>query len=428
MIESFEIKNQNGEEILYVYVSYQYEFGKELFASFKEKGVKKQIQDWVEKNNITFHGKKVMVFTSGILLASFLLQSGNMKPIPNSISYMSPSIVSEITQVDMPIQDTALETQEKLVTEEITPIKEIEDKEVIQANTKEDIKKPTSIPNEESQPIIENEQIEESIEASILNPITIYRNGVPFTLSLEDYVVGVVAAEMPASFPIEALKAQAVLARTYALKLTQEGKKLTDSTDTQVYYDASQLQSMWGSSYETYYNKIKKAVANTNGQTLTYQGNYIDAVYHSTSNGKTEAARNVWGYEIPYLQSVDSHWDNQTTFYHGEVYKERDQLLSIFGITNLEDGDVEVMSRNESGRVKEVRVQSQIYQGVDLRALLGLKSSDFDIVMENGNLVITTRGWGHGVGMSQYGALGMANEGYSYQQILTHYYPGTNLN
>ena len=369
-----------------------------------------------------------MVFTSGILLASFLLQSGNMKPIPNSISYMSPSIVSEITQVDMPIQDTALETQEKLVTEEITPIKEIEDKEVIQANTKEDIKKPTSIPNEESQPIIENEQIEESIEASILNPITIYRNGVPFTLSLEDYVVGVVAAEMPASFPIEALKAQAVLARTYALKLTQEGKKLTDSTDTQVYYDASQLQSMWGSSYETYYNKIKKAVANTNGQTLTYQGNYIDAVYHSTSNGKTEAARNVWGYEIPYLQSVDSHWDNQTTFYHGEVYKERDQLLSIFGITNLEDGDVEVMSRNESGRVKEVRVQSQIYQGVDLRALLGLKSSDFDIVMENGNLVITTRGWGHGVGMSQYGALGMANEGYSYQQILTHYYPGTNLN
>ena len=428
MIESFEIKNQNGEEILYVYVSYQYEFGKELFASFKEKGVKKQIQDWVEKNNITFHGKKVMVFTSGILLASFLLQSGNMKPIPNSISYMSPSIVSEITQVDMPIQDTALETQEKLVTEEITPIKEIEDKEVIQANTKEDIKKPTSIPNEESQPIIENEQIEESIEASILNPITIYRNGVPFTLSLEDYVVGVVAAEMPASFPIEALKAQAVLARTYALKLTQEGKKLTDSTDTQVYYDASQLQSMWGSSYETYYNKIKKAVANTNGQTLTYQGNYIDAVYHSTSNGKTEAARNVWGYEIPYLQSVDSHWDNQTTFYHGEVYKERDQLLSIFGITNLEDGDVEVMSRNESGRVKEVRVQSQIYQGVDLRALLGLKSSDFDIVMENGNLVITTRGWGHGVGMSQYGALGMANEGYSCQQILTHYYPGTNLN
>ncbi len=428
MLESFEIKMENGEEVLYCYMSYDYEFSKEFFSNLKEIGFVKQIQNWVKQNRISFHGKKVVVLASGIVIASLLLNEAPLVETKDLFSFSSPAITETIS--DASIFDSI---QENVHGENIeqTETSNIGENDVVQniveqTNPVTNDTVSTSIPEvtPEPQPPIEEQPVQ---IPSISNPITIYRNGTPVVLEFEDYIAGVVAAEMPASFHTSALQAQAVLARTYALKRMEEGKKLTDSTDTQVYYDENRLRAEWGSSYEFYWNKVKEACQSTTGQTLRYQGRYIDAVYHSTSNGKTEAARNVWGYEIPYLQSVDSHWDYNTTFYMNTVSKDMNQLLNLFGITNLQDGDIEILSRNESGRVSEVRIQNQTYQGVDLRSILGLRSSDFDISLENGNLVITTRGWGHGVGLSQYGANGMAKEGYSYQQILAHYYPGTSI-
>lgn len=427
MIDHVEFKIENGEEVLYCYLSYDYEFGEEFLTNIKEKGIYKQLQNWLSKNKIAFHGKKVVLLASGIVIASLLY---NTPPKEfNHFPYLfSQEIVAKVSNAP----SMELEEQESLIQnnldekEQIVPIQEtLEKEDHIQTEETPIFKQEVSTP-------IQQEPVDTLVETpidqvTIKNPITIYRSGNPVVLEFEDYIAGVVAAEMPASFHPSALRAQAVLARTYALKRVQEGKQLTDSTATQVYYDEMQLRKEWGSSYDMYWQKIKEACQYTQNQTLQYQGNYIDAVYHSTSNGKTEAARNVWGYEIPYLQSVDSHWDFNTTFYNHTITKDINQLLNLFGITNLKEGDIEIMSRNESGRVSEIRIQNQTYQGVDLRSILGLRSSDFDISIENGNLVITTKGWGHGVGMSQYGANGMARESYTYNQILNHYYPGTYL-
>jgi len=241
-----------------------------------------------------------------------------------------------------------------------------------------------------------------------------------------EYLIGVVGAEMPAAFQIEALKAQSVVARTYALKRIEEGKTLTDSVTTQSYKDNNELKSMWGSSYDTYYQKIKQAVEETKNMTIKYQGQYIDAVYHSTSNGKTEDSKEVWGNEVPYLKSVDSTWDINSTPYLKTIEKDINAIWTILGI-DLEYDKVQVLTRNESNRVTSVQIGNKSYSGVEFRNLLGLRSADFDIIKDNQNLIITTRGYGHGVGMSQYGANEMAKKGYNYQQIINHYYTNVTI-
>ncbi len=258
--------------------------------------------------------------------------------------------------------------------------------------------------------------------------VTIYRsNGSILKIELENYLVGVVAAEMPASFDIEALKAQAVVARTYALKKIEEGVKLTDTTETQCYIDNVKMKSMWKDDYNFYYNKVKEAVSKTAGITIKYQNKYIDALYFSTSNGYTEDASNVWGNDIPYLKSVDSLWDKDVAGYQKQVTISFKDVLKKTGVKLTNESVVKVLKRNESNRVSEVLLGDKVFTGNKLRSLLGLRSSDFDIVVKKDNIVITTKGYGHGVGMSQYGAHMMALKGYNYKNIINHYYTGVSI-
>ncbi|MDD6879181.1 MAG: stage II sporulation protein D, partial [bacterium] len=219
---------------------------------------------------------------------------------------------------------------------------------------------------------------------------------------------------------------QAVLARTYALKAIKENKKLTDTTSTQVYIDNNEMKSKWGSDYNKYYSKIKQAVESTKSVYVTYNNELIDAVYHAISNGMTEDAINVWGHSIPYLKSVDSSYDKAVSGYSRSIIKTDSEILKIFGIDSLDN--IEILSRNSSGRVSSVRVGDSTYTGVDIRTLLGLRSSDFDMEIVGENIKITTRGYGHGVGMSQYGANSMAKNGSTYEQIIKHYYSGVKIN
>ena len=233
------------------------------------------------------------------------------------------------------------------------------------------------------------------------------------------------SGEMPASFPMEALKAQAVVARTYTMKSLQIGRKLTDSTSTQVYKDNNQLRSLWGNDYDRYYQRIYDAVTSTDNICVYYNGDYIDAVYHSTSNGYTEDAVNVWGNSIPYLQTVVSTWDQNVSSYLKIITKEESDIISILGLDNLDE--IQILERNNSGRVEKVQIGNKIFSGVELRNMLGLRSTDFEIIKNNNIITITTKGYGHGVGMSQYGAKGMAEQGYSYREILNHYYTNVNI-
>ncbi len=430
MIERYEIKINNNEQILLIYLNYSYEFGNldnNIFYNLKD-----NIKRYIAKLKIKFNGTKVLLVVGGISLATIYLSPTDIKEIEKmNINYTSSSIVEKILETN-----DNVEIKEKI--EELEIIEPKEEIIITQNNNIEVNNQNNNVinnvveTNNNSTPVTENNTTNNNIAKTppieVKEMVKIYRsNGTVAELPFEEYIVGVVAAEMPASFPIEALKAQAVVARTYARLRLSKGLTLTDSVSTQVYKDNIQLQSMWGSNYEYYYSKVKEAVDTTKDIEIYYNGNYIDAVYHSTSNGYTEDASYVWGNDIPYLKSVSSPWDISATTYLRTEEKSNEVLFSILGLQNLEPSNVEIINRNNSGRITEVRIGEDIYDGVTLRNILGLRSADFDLEVVDGNLIITTRGYGHGVGMSQYGAAGMAREGYSYIQILKHYYTGVSI-
>lgn len=249
---------------------------------------------------------------------------------------------------------------------------------------------------------------------------------------LEDYVVGVVAGEMPASFEIEALKAQSVASRSYVLKKINDNSNndydVVDTTSNQVYLDDDQLQEKWGSNYSKYINKIREAVKNTAYLYLDYNGEVVNAMFFSTSNGYTEDCSLVFSSDVPYLKSVDSSWDSEvsSTFKYSVDFS----LQEFYDKLGIEYSDNLVISevvRSSSNRVVSLKINGISFKGRDVYSKLGIRSLDFDISKVGSNVIINTKGYGHGVGMSQYGALGMAKAGYDYKEILAHYYIGTNL-
>ena len=252
-------------------------------------------------------------------------------------------------------------------------------------------------------------------------------NGIISNIDLEEYVIGVVAAEMPAAFHTEALKAQAVVARTYAMKKASKGITLVNSTSHQVYNSIEQMKAKWGSSYSNYYNKIRNAVSATKGKVLKYNGEYIEALYFSISNGKTELPTYVWSTNYPYLQVVSSSWDSNISAGTYTTTISYAKLSSKLGVNVNKSSDIKILSRTAGDRVNEIDINGKIFTGVKIRSLLGLRSADFTITKTDSGVSITTKGFGHGVGMSQYGANGAAKAGYTYKQILNHYYYGASL-
>ena len=242
-------------------------------------------------------------------------------------------------------------------------------------------------------------------------------------LDLEEYVVGVVAGEMPASFEIEALKAQAIAARSYALskiETSTESYDLVTDITNQVYITTEDMQEKWGEDYDFYYDKIKNAVSATKNLVMEYEGDVISAYYFAMSNGSTEDVSLVFGEARDYLKSVDSSWDESiknfsvtTTF----TKKEFCSKLSI-DCSNITIGAID---RSSTNRVNTIVINDKEFKGTTLRTLLGLRSTDFTIDIAD-DIKITTKGYGHGVGMSQYGANEMAKNGASYEEILNHYY------
>jgi len=259
---------------------------------------------------------------------------------------------------------------------------------------------------------------------------------------LERYVRGVVAAEMPVEFALEALKAQAIASRTYIVQRmiqgdfsdVPEGAMVTDTPQHQAYLTEAALKARWGLAYEKNMEKLTKAVAQTRGQVLTYGGKPIYAAFFSTSNGYTENAEEYWqGGGLPYLKSVPSPWDAHSPKFRAQVEVPVDEFLAKLSldpsVTATADGKpwIEVVAKTAGHRVKEVRVGDERLSGRQVREALGLNSTDFTVEVKGDVLVFTTTGYGHGVGMSQYGADGLAKEGKTAVEILQHYYRGVEL-
>lgn len=256
------------------------------------------------------------------------------------------------------------------------------------------------------------------------------------TLGLEEYLIGVVAAEMPAEFAEEALKAQAVAARTYAAKRISENINsdfdVDTTTSTQVWLSSKELREKWDwLSYWRYYGKISRAVESTRNEVLVANGQYVDAFFHSSTGRKpTERSEDVWSSPRPYLQNIESGEDNPHRFVKTFTYTPT-ELYGKLGITDspraFTENDFQILSETATGRIKSIRVLGKNYSGSQLRTLLGLPSTDMEISISPQEVKITTYGYGHGVGMSQYGANDLAHKGYNYEEILQYYYPGTSL-
>ena len=249
-------------------------------------------------------------------------------------------------------------------------------------------------------------------------------------INLEDYIIGVVAAEMPASFELEALKAQAVAARTFAMYKKETRNldyDLIKGVKDQAYKDNKTLLAQWKVNFFTNYLKIRQAVEETQGQVLTYNGEIINAFYFSMSNGYTENCELVFAQDLPYLNSVSSKWDNESlNNYSYTINFSKEDFCSSLGIT-CDSVEIQDITRSDSNRVLTITINNLTFKGTEMRSKLGLRSTDFDIVINESGVTITTRGYGHGVGMSQYGANGMAKEGYSYEEIVKYYYQNTEI-
>lgn len=248
------------------------------------------------------------------------------------------------------------------------------------------------------------------------------------TMNLEDYVVGVVSCEVPASFNDEALKAMSVAARTFALyKLNNNNDYVMKSgTSDQCFIDINKMKDKWGKSFEKYYNKIRSNVLSTKNEYLTYDGNIIISFYFAISNGYTENCENVFSQNLKYLKSVKSDWDKKYNYKENKVKFKISDFFSKLGISDKSIKSIK-FDKNYTNRVNYVYINNKKIKGTKFRTLLSLRSTDFEITYDDVYVYIKTKGYGHGVGMSQYGANEMAKMGYNYNDILKYYYNGVEL-
>ena len=267
-------------------------------------------------------------------------------------------------------------------------------------------------------------------------------DGTAATLTLADYLWRVVAAEMPASFEREALRAQAVTARTYTLYQMgigtnpnhPEADMCTDIACCQAYLDPDQAAANWGDGASAYAAKITDAVSSTDGQAIFYEGALIDAVFFSSAAGRTLDAVEVWGGSVPYLTGVESPEGGEVPNYHTTVAVSLEDFRETFlaqypqaDLSGAPSGWFQSLRPTSSGGVNTVEVGGVVVKGSELRSLFGLRSAHFTVTAGAEGVTFSVTGYGHGVGMSQYGANAMARAGASWQEILEHYYTGVTI-
>lgn len=278
---------------------------------------------------------------------------------------------------------------------------------------------------------IRNDEI--TFNFSSNSTVRVYREdiGVIENVPIEEYVVGVVAGEMPVEFELEALKAQAVAARSYVMKQAEKNINrdydVVDTVLNQVYLDKDHLTQVWKESYTDKINKIKLAVLDTKGEYISYKGKVAEALFFSTSPGVTENSEDIFSNKVDYLRSVDSHWDEISPVYVTNKTFTLEEFYNLLGLKYEKNINIEITSTTKTGRIKTIKINGNEMTGSFVCSKLNLKSTFFEIIKEDNKIIIKNKGYGHGVGMSQYGANGMAKEGYNYQDILKHYYTGIEI-
>ncbi len=283
-----------------------------------------------------------------------------------------------------------------------------------------------------------SEQTAESVAENLMNDeyisVMSARTGRVSKVEMKEYIIGCVATEMSPLYHTEALKAQAVACYTYAKRIRENKDSgdadITDSPDThQGYTDKDGRKEKWGEKFEEYENKISAAVEDVFGEFMSFDGETVLAVYHANSTGRTQTAENIWESPIPYLISVESPGDRLAPDYQStDVFDESEfkKILEECGVRVTDDADewIEKVNADNGGYVSSLLVCGKEISGSCFRENADLRSSCFEIKYKNGEFTVVCKGYGHGVGMSQYGADYMARQGFDYKEILAHYYTG----
>ncbi len=280
---------------------------------------------------------------------------------------------------------------------------------------------------------------EETEETKIISTVKIM-NAVSKNITemdLKDYLLGVVAAEINPAYDEEAIKAQIIASHTLLLYIKEnrsddlDGADITDSSAThQGFLTADKQKEKWGDNYDDYRKKIEKCIDEVIGLTIQYKGEYISAAFHAISNGKTENATDVWGGNYPYLKSVNSIGDKLSPAYQSTVTVSAKEFKEKFKDIDFADEPTDwigKISNTDTGMVRTVTICGKEFKGTEIRRLFNLKSSTFTCEYKDDEFTFTVYGYGHGVGMSQYGADHMARQGFSCKEILEHYYTGIEI-
>lgn len=351
MFYRYLIANEDGKDVLYLYVNDFEEYAKDdMGTSNPETNIYRKTYQYLDRLNIPFTGKRVNFVTNGIVASHINLDDYN------------------------PDYDEMIEV--------IEPSK--------------------------SDKFIDFESSE----------------GIIKQLKLDEYIYGIISSEMPAIFNLESLKAQAIIARTYAIKRLSRELPIRNFSSTKAFKDKSYLEDLWADKYDEYNRKIKDAIRSTDGEVIKFEGDYIDAYYHLSSNGRTEDSGNVLKLAYPYLVSVDSSWDIKEDFVSRRMVP-NEYLSRLLNIEITKETKVDILMKTIGHRVKYIKFGDKVFDGLIISRKLGLYSNDFTVSIEDDYTTFTTRGHGHGLGLSKYGAEAMARAGYNYRQIISHYYPNT---
>lgn len=392
IIHKLEMRDNALQNVVYVYYPAEYEFGLD-FDKIKTRivGVAEKIREFAVDNISKFTNDTVLLILNGVVVGTVML-----------------------TQL---VSNVGVETMNKTKVPNVLETK-IQNSETNAENLK--ISNETTNTN-----FINTSNLVYNNSNSII-PLKL-QNGDIIQIGLNDYIIGVVASEMPANFNIEALKAQAVVSRTYTLRKNSAGIVLEKDSSIQKYMNEKELKNIWNDSFNNYYTKIKNAVYATSNEVLMYDNTLAYTPCFIVSNGKTEDSINVWGDNVPYLKSVDSKFDITSKNYSSQKIVTKQDFCKKLNIEENSLKNIEIISKTVGNRIDKISIDGQIFDGSQIQKLLELNSTDFTITLNDDSVIIDVRGSGHGVGMSKYGANALANKGYNYKEILDYYYKGTNL-
>lgn len=382
MFYKHSILEVNGEPVLYLYLEPTYEFSNDFYGENKQRSVYERVTNYIRNRGIVFQGKKVYLVINGIIVSSLIVN-----PVQQSGKQDVDQMIPMYKYVEI-LQDF--------------------------------------IPNNMSIELLDDEEEDLPIQAGKFIDLK-NSAGILQKYYLEDYAFGVVCTSLPLFFHKEARKAQAVLARTYALKQMENQMPVSAFNKRMLFRDESSLRSLWKDYYDAQKDEIIEMVQETRGEYLTYQGKPIDVYTHIVNHGRTESSKDSLFQNVPYLQSVNSPWDLKEFPFSESITFSYSQISKLLNQDINQDTVVQINKRSEGNRVKQIQIGKFRYRGDYLQSILSLRNTDFIVKQEPKGITFTFLSLENGLGMSQYGANGMAKEGYDYKQILSYYFPGTEI-